>query len=367
MPTDGTDAQGAEKSSSVNRRRFIQSTAVGASLGIAGCMGGSQDGLGDTLNLFSWGSTYADPQFVKPFEDEYDCDVVVETFTSNADAINKIRANPEGTYDVVQPTNYAVERMMQKDMLEPLRLDNIPAYEEHVFDAMKLDAYEADGNVYAVPQTFGLTALMYRTDADFEVETPASIDILWDDNFKGRISSRDNAKVQVFYGAIKTGQDPNNPSDLDAIEEALMEHASLVRTFWTSGSESQEIMQSGEVDLMLSWDGSYRTIRGDTPVGYTGFKEGTKGWLDNQAVVKGAKHRKLAEKWIDYSVSDAARDWFELNGYAVPSSAADYSDEERQTYNLDEESLQSYIFQGMVSDEEQQKYDELWTRVKASA
>ena len=84
MPTDGTDAQGAEKSSSVNRRRFIQSTAVGASLGIAGCMGGSQDGLGDTLNLFSWGSTYADPKFVKPFEDEYDCDVVVETFTSNA-------------------------------------------------------------------------------------------------------------------------------------------------------------------------------------------------------------------------------------------------------------------------------------------
>lgn len=385
----GSDTEGnraSRESKYVDRRRFIQATAVGASLGLAGCTSEDGDGdgdstetsggttgavnnqdLGDELSLFSWGAAYADPQFVEPFEEEYDCEITVETFTSNADAVNKIRASPEGTYDVVQPTNYAVERMMQQDMLEPLRLDNIPAYEEHVYDAMKLDAYEADNNVYAVPQTFGVTGLMYRTDGDFEVQSPPSLDILWNSDFEGRISTRDNTKAQIFYGAIKTGQDPNDPSDLDAIEDALMEHVGLVRTFWSSGTQAQEVMQSGEVDLMLAWDGDYRTIQDGTPVGFTGFQEGTKGWLDNQSVVKGATNRALAEKWIDYCVSDAARDWFELNGYAIPSSAADYSEEERQTYNLDEESLQSYIFQGMVSDEDQQQYDEIWTRVKNSA
>lgn len=377
-----------------SRRAYLKASgtaAAGVLTGLAGCSGGSGGGsdddgsdggsdgtttgssggssdLGDTLNLFSWGSTYADPQFVEPFEEEFDCDVVVETFTSNADAFNKMKAVPEGTYDVVQPTNYAVERMMRNDMLAPLRFENIPSYDEYVMDSLKLDAFEDGGNVYAVPQAFGSTGLTYRTDTDEEIETPASIDIFYDDRFEGRMSTRDNSKVQVFYGAIKTGQDPNDPDDLDAIEDVLMEHAKLVRTFWSSGSQAQEIMKSGEVDLMLTWDGDFRLLKREgVPVGYSGFTEGTKGWVDNQCVVKGAKHRNLAEKWIDYCASDAARDWFELNGYAIPSTAADYTDEEKQTYGLTEETLDSYIFQGAVSDEEQQKYDEIWTRVKSSA
>jgi spermidine/putrescine transport system substrate-binding protein len=371
--------------------------AVGVLAGLAGCSGGGGGGggdstndgssnggssggtsgssssggnsdLGDTLNLFTWGSTYADPQFIEPFEEEYDCDVVTETFTSNADAFNKLRSVPDGTYDVVQPTNYAVERMMRNDMLAPLRLDNMPAYEEHVYDALKLDAFEEGGDVYAVPQAFGSTGLTYRTDMDGSVETPASVDVLYNDRFEGRLSTRDNAKVQIFYAALATGQDPNDPSDLDVIEEKLMEHAKRVRTFWSSGAQAQEIMTSGEVDAMLIWDGDYRVLQQDgAPIKYTGFSEGTKGWVDNQSVVKGAKHRTLAEKWIDYCASDAARDWLELTGYAIPSSATDYTEEEKETFGLTEETLESYIFQGAVSNEKQQQYDEIWTRVKSSA
>jgi len=352
-----------------SRRSYLKATgatALGVTTGLAGCSGGSDDGLGDQLNLFTWGSTYADDEFVEPFEEEHDCEVTTEVYTSNADMINKVRSQPEGTYDVCQPTNYAVERMMANDLLEPINLDNVPAYKEHVFDDLKLDAFKNGGEVYAIPQVFGATALMYNTD--MEVETPPSIDVLWDDTYKGRLSSRDNAKVQVFYAALKTGQDPNNPDDLDAIESALEDHVSLVRTFWSSGSESQEIMKSGEVDLMTAWDGSYRQLAdaGD-PVGYTGFKEGTKGWIDTQAIVKGAEHKELAEKWLDYCVDEAARDWFELNGYAIPSSAVDYSEKEKEKFKLDSETLNSYIFQKMVTEDEQKKYDEIWTRVKSSA
>ncbi|MFC4245964.1 PotD/PotF family extracellular solute-binding protein [Natribaculum luteum] len=351
-----------------SRRDYLKvsgTAATGILAGFAGCTGGSDNsGNSDQLNLFSWGSGYADDQFIEPFEEEHDCEVVVETFTSNADAVNKLRSIPEGTYDIVQPTNYAVERMMGNDMLEPLRLENIPAYEEYIFDELKLDVYEEDGDVYAVPATFGSTGFTYKTDTEREISTPPSIDIFWNDRFEGRMSTRDNAKVQVFYAALKLGQDPNNPDDLEAIEEELYKHAELVRTFWTSGEEVQQIMKSGEVDIMYTWDGDANLLKDEgLPVEYSFFEEGTKGWVDNQCVVKGAKHRTLAEKWIDFCASDAARDWMELNGYAIPSSAVDYTEEETEKYRLN--SLDQLTIMNMVSDEMQREYDEIWSRVKS--
>lgn len=363
------------ENNSHSRRHYLKTSGtavVGLLAGLSGCLGGGGGGdgdsggtdLGDQLNLFSWGGGYADKQFIKPFEEEYDCKVTVDTYTSNADAVNKMRTVPEGTYDVVQPSNYAVERMMANDMLEPLRLENIPAYEEHIFDELKLDEYEKNGNVFAVPATFGHTGLTYRTDSDKDITTPPSIDIFWDDRFKGRMSTRDNAKVQIFYGALKLGQDPNNPSNLEAIEEELYKHKDLVKTFWTSGSEVQQIMKSGEVDIMCTWDGDANLLKSEGhQVGYSFFKEGTKGWVDNQCVVKGAKHRTLAEKWIDFCASDAARDWLELNGYAIPSSAVEYTEKEKKKYRLN--SLDELTIMNMVSNEQQKKYDEIWSRVKS--
>lgn len=352
-----------------SRRKYLKTSGAavaGVLAGLSGCAGGGgdSDDLGDKLNLLSWGGGYADKQFVEPFEEEFDCTVSASTYTSNADAFNKMRTASPGTYDIVQPTNYAVERMMANDMLEPLRLDNIPAYEEHVFDELKLDTYEKNGNVFAVPQTFGSSGFTYRTDSDKEITTPPSIEIFWDDRFKGRMSTRDNAKVQIFYAALKLGQDPNNPSNLDAIEEELYKHKELVKTFWTSGSEVQQIMKSGEVDIMCTWDGDANLLKSEgEPVGYSFFKEGTKGWVDNQCVVKGSEHRTLAEKWIDYCSSDAARDWLELNGYAIPSSAVDYTEEERQKFRLD--SLDKLTIQNRVTNDQQKKYDEIWSRVKS--
>lgn len=350
-----------------SRRDYLKlggATAAGALTGLSGCIGGSDDETGGQLNVFSWGGGYADSQFIEPFEEEHDCDVEVEVYTSNADAINTLRSVSEGTYDIVQPTNYAVERLMMHDMLEPLRLENIPAYEEYVFDELKLDEYEEDGEVYAVPAAFGSTGFTYSTDADQEISTPPSVDILWDDRFEGRISTRDNAKVQIFYAAVRLGQDPNDPDDLDAIEDELMDHADLVRTFWSSGEEAQQVMTSGEVDIMYTWDGTAMLLQDEGhDVGFSFFEEETKGWVDNQCVVKGAENRELAEKWIDYCSSDAARDWLDLNGYAIPSSAVDYTEEERERFRLD--ALDQLTVQGMVTDEEQREYDEIWSRVKA--
>lgn len=327
----------------------------------------SGDDLADELNIFAWGTYLKDP-WVKGFEEEYGVTINTETYSSNADAINKLKVVSEGTYDLVMPTNYAVERAMAQDLLDPINFDNIPVYDEQMFDALKLEEFNKDGGTYAVPADFGITGMLYRPDnIDADFGETVSIDTLWDDTYEGRMSNRDNAKLEVFYAALKLGQDPNNPDDLDAVKEALKEHVPLLRTFWTSSADTIKIMNSGDVDLMTAWDGPYRRLKNEGEnVAYATFDEGTKGWLDTFAIPKGAKHKKTAETYINYCMGEKAREWLEETGYATASRAAGYSDEELSKYNLTEEKLDSFTFQRRVSDERQREYDSIWTEVKSS-
>jgi spermidine/putrescine transport system substrate-binding protein len=332
-----------------------------------GTTGSSGDDLADTLNIFAWGTYLKDP-WVNGFEEEYGVTINTETYSSNADAINKLRVVEEGTYDLFMPTNYAVERAMAMDLVEPVGVDNIPVYEDQ-FDALKLDAFNQDGGTYAVPADFGITGMMYRPDAvDEDIGDTASLDMLWDDAYEGRLCNRDNAKLEIFYAALKDGQDPNDPSDLDSVQETLSEHVPLLRTFWTSSADTIQIMESGDVDVMTAWDGPYRRLKEDgVNVSYATFEEGTKGWLDTFAIPKGAKHKTTAQKYINYCMGEQARTWLDETGYATASKRADYSDDELKRYNLTESALNSFTFQGYVPDERQQEYDSIWTEVKTSS
>lgn len=361
------------------RRSYLKSagsTAI-AMTALAGCTGGdgggnqtagtSDDGLSDTLNIFAWGTYLKDP-WVKSFEEEFGVTVNTETYSSNADAINKLRVVEPGTYDLVMPTNYAVERAMSMDLLEPIGVDDIPVYSD-MFEALKLDAFNKDGGTYAVPADFGITGLLYRPDQiERDIGETVSLDILWDDTFEGRLCNRDNAKLEVFYGSLKNGQDPNNPSDLDAVKSTLSEHVPLLRTYWTSSADTIQIMNSGEVDVMTAWDGPYRRLQDEGKnVAYATFEEGTKGWLDTFAIPKGAENKATAQAYINYCMGEQARTWLNETGYATASKRADYSDEELKKYNLTDEALDSFTFQQFVPNERQEKYDELWTDVKTSA
>ena len=96
--------------------------ALAMLLGLAaGCAG--DDGK-QTLNVYNWGD-YIGEDVIEKFEDQFDCKVNYEMFEQNEDMYTKLKT-VKGTYDVVIPSDYMIERMIREDMLAELNLDNIP-------------------------------------------------------------------------------------------------------------------------------------------------------------------------------------------------------------------------------------------------
>ena len=88
---------------------------------ITGC-GKKADSTNGELNLFIW-TEYVPDEVIKDFEKEYGIKVNVSTFSSNEDMLAKVKSEDEGTYDIVQPSDYMVESMIAQGMLEKLDQD----------------------------------------------------------------------------------------------------------------------------------------------------------------------------------------------------------------------------------------------------
>ncbi|WP_290810693.1 substrate-binding domain-containing protein [Halovivax sp.] len=348
-----------------SRRSFLKTSgavgATGALTAVAGCLGGD-----DSLTYFSWGA-YIDDAWIEPFEDDTGIDVETETYESNADAINQIDTSPEGTYDVWTPSAPGAdfERAYRNDLLDPIDVDNVPAWDEHVFEEMKLDEFWFDDELYCVPMTFGFDGALYNHDEHGDLGDMLSYEVLWDEEYDGEISTRDDASTQVWTAASYLGQDPDDPDDLDAVQEALEDHVDLVNTYWTSSAETIQNFQEGEATIGTAWDGAYHRLAGeDEPVTMAFWEEGTIGWIDSFAIARGSENKAEAEEFIDYMLSEVPREWFEGPEYIVVSDAVDYTDEELELYNL-EAALENTVFPAYNDDETIQRYDEIWTDVTA--
>ena len=78
----------------------------------------------DTVTIFNWGE-YIDPDLIAQFEEETGYRVVYETFDSNEAMMTKIEQG--GTsYDIAVPSEYAIEKMKEHDLLLPIDHSKIP-------------------------------------------------------------------------------------------------------------------------------------------------------------------------------------------------------------------------------------------------
>ena len=124
---------------------------------VAGCGGQSSDQV--TLRVYNWGD-YIDEDVLAQFDEENpDIHVVYDTFDSNESMLAKMDGGVQ--YDVLIPSDYMIEKLIQEDRLAELDLSQIPNY-ANIDDSFKNLAYDPD-NKYSVPYTWGTLGIMYNT------------------------------------------------------------------------------------------------------------------------------------------------------------------------------------------------------------
>src|SRR6478736_8296762 len=76
------------------------------------------------VNLFGW-SEYIPQEVLDGFTKETGIKVNFETYSSNEELLAKLVAGG-GNYDLIQPSEYAVELMVRRKMLAPLDKAKLP-------------------------------------------------------------------------------------------------------------------------------------------------------------------------------------------------------------------------------------------------
>src|SRR5215510_9403102 len=80
-----------------------------------------------TLNLLVW-EGYADPSFVKAFEDEHHCKISASYMGSSDELMAKLRGGSAGNYDVISPSSDVATSIATSGLAAPLDLSRVPTY-----------------------------------------------------------------------------------------------------------------------------------------------------------------------------------------------------------------------------------------------
>src|SRR5271170_1588464 len=117
-----------------------------------------------TLNLLVW-EGYADPSFVRGFEEQYHCKVTVSYMGSSDELVAKLRGGSAGNYDVISPSSDVATSIAKAGLAAPLDLSQFPAYSQLSPQLTSLPLVRVKDQVYGVPFTWGPNPLLYDTTA----------------------------------------------------------------------------------------------------------------------------------------------------------------------------------------------------------
>jgi spermidine/putrescine-binding protein len=291
------------------------------------CEPGEVDG---DLLLYNW-SEYMDPDLLTAFGDEFGVSASEDTFTSNEALLAQIRAGG-ADYDVIIPSDYMVEIMVEEGVLLELDHDLIPN-RENVAEEFTDPPYDP-GLAYSLPYQWGTTGLGVNTEAT-GADPEATWGWLFDEEQAGQldrgISILDDPREGMAAALFYLGYDPNTQDEAELEEAAeLIDEAGQ----WTVTYESDqfsELVLTGEADVAHGFSGQFLDNFGDDEqYQYLIPEEGAIIWTDNMAILADSDSPCTAHTFIDYILD--AENGAQLSNwtyYATPNAAAmEFLDEE---------------------------------------
>ena len=333
---------------------------------------GSQPYAGQTLHVYNWGE-YTGENIISGFEELTGAKVIMDNFDSNEQMYIKV-ANGDA-YDVLVPSDYMIQRMMQEKMLQKLEPETRKECLGELVDAIKGLPYDPK-NEYSIPYFWGTVGIVYdKTKVSEEDLEKDGWDIFLDQKFKGDIYLYDSER-DSFMMALKALGYSMNTTSQDELNDA---YNWLIQCVQTMDPEivTDEIIDNmaqarKALGLIYSGDAAYVMSENEN-MGFYMPTSGTNLWSDAMVIPKNAKNPKLANEFIRYITSyNAAMDNSSYVGYTSPNKEVT---EELGGKGGDYDGINAYTPRSGYDKDEVFQYDEatrkiiadLWSRVKVAA
>ena len=356
-----------EKKMSRGKLVLISAASMGIIL-LAMYFGGVFARKSNQLFVYNAGE-YIDPEVIEMFEAETGIEVVYDEFETPEIMYAKMVQN-DGAYDVICPSDYMIEKMLDAGMLQELDLDAIPNRKYIGEQYLKAAESFDPGNRYSVPYCWGTVGILYNTNM---VDDPVtSWDILWDEKYSGQILMQDSIRDAFTVALKRNGYSLNStdPAELEKAAEDMIAQRPLVQAYVVD--QARDKMIGGEAALAVIYSGEVLYTQRENPdLEYSVPDEGTNVWIDAWVVTKKARNPEAAMKWIDFMCRpDIALMNFDFITYSTPNEAAREMIEDEDIRNSeaifpDESILKRCETISYLGEEGDALYNEMWKKVKS--
>lgn len=257
---------------------------------------------GTTVNVYNWGEYISDGSedsmnVVKEFEKLTSCKVNYTNYESNENMYSKLIGGGV-SYDVIVPSDYMIDKLIDEDMLLELDYKNIPnmKYVDKKFQKL---FYDPDQK-YSVCYNVGTTILIYNKK--LVKEPPKSWDVLWDEQYKGKILMFNNPRDAFAIAQTRLGIDFNSTNEQDWVNaaELLAQQKDKVNPVYVM-DEVFNLMESGEYAFATYYAGDYVLMNeNNSDLGYCIPEEGVNAFYDAFCIPKCSKNKAGGEAFINF-------------------------------------------------------------------
>lgn len=327
---------------------------------------------GAEINVFNWGEyisdTYEDGMLDvnKEFEKLTGIKVNYVTYESNEDMYPKIK-NGGASYDIIIPSDYMIQRMINEEMLMEIDVEALPNY-KYVSDEYKNMYYDPD-NRFSVPFNVGMVGLIYNKT--MVEEEPTSWTALWDERYAGKILMIDNPRdafaiPQKILGYSLNSTDEKELSD---VAQMLIEQKPLLQGYVMD--EIYNKMESGEAAMVPYYVGDYILMKDVNPdLSFVYPEEGVNVFVDAMCIPKCTQNYEAALLYINFMLDpEIALSNALYIGYATPNTGVlnhpDYAEmRDNEFLYPSEENMPEVEYFHNLPQETLDMFSQLWNEIR---
>lgn len=324
----------------------------------------------NVLKLYLPGE-YLGENVISDFEKQYGVRVIVENFDSNEMMYTKLMAGDR--YDVIIPSDYMIERLMNEDFLQPLDKSMIPNM-ENMSDAVLGMSYDPD-NTYSIPYFWGSVGLVYNHEnVDPAVIESEGWEVLRNTDYAGHIYIYDSERdsFMMAFKALGYSMNTEDPNEINNAYEWLLQMNNTMSPVYVT-DEVIDGMMNGYKDIAVVYSGDAAVVLDENEdMSFYMPSQGTNIWCDAMVIPANAENPKLAHEFINYMLTyEAAFDNTETVGYTSPN--AEVFEEMTSSEDLYAENAAYLPRSGYEKDEMfhdnqvlMRELSKLWIKVKAA-
>jgi len=333
---------------------------------------------------------YAEPEWVKPFEEKYNCEVKVTYAGTVEEHFTKVKAAPS-EYNIVSNDSGRVKMYYDAGLIQPIDTSKLENYgkigkffREHPYSQV------IPGEKYHVPIVWGTQTITINTSKVPESKLApylstdkktVSLDVLTAPEFKGETAFFDESSNVVSIAAIHLGiKTPFNfgPNDWDKVSKRLLEWKRNARTFTTGLDSEFGVLIGEDAYILLGGNDALLNLKLEEAGARKNFTqyamtEGTICWIDGWVITKPTKGDSLdlALNYIDYMIGDKGqKELANLVGFGIvnPGGSGGFNPvvlDSAWWYGKDISQFPAPLYV-MTPEEDPGKRVELWNKVKAT-